>query len=85
MEPSNAMVVCLGMGTVFFGLVCLIAICMITSAVVRLFEKGAEKTESKEDGSIPNKQEIVAATCAVIAEELGTEAKNIRVLSFKKI
>ena len=38
-------------------------------------------------GSAPiaNKQELVAAICAAIAEDLGTEASNIRVVSFKKI
>ena len=34
---------------------------------------------------IANKQEVLAACCAVIAEELGTEAKNIKVLSFKRV
>lgn len=83
MEPSNLLVVCLGMGTVFFGLICLIAICVITSKIVRLFEKDTKSTEAPD--TIPNKQEIVAAVCAVIAEETGTEANNIKVLSFKKI
>lgn len=83
MEPSNLLVVCLGMGTVFFGLICLIAICMITSSVCRLFEKGEKKAPVNE--TIPKKQEIVAAVCAVIAEENGVDAKNIKVLSFKKI
>ena len=32
-----------------------------------------------------NKQEIIAASCAVIAEELGTDASNIKVTSFKKL
>ena len=83
MEPSNLLVVCLGMGTVFFGLICLIAICMLTSRIVRLFEKDRKAPENEE--TIPNKQEIVAAVCAVVAEEIGTEAKNIRVVSFKRI
>ena len=34
---------------------------------------------------IQNKQELVAASCAVIEEELGTDVKNIKVLSFKRI
>ena len=79
MEPSNIMVVGLGMGTVFFGLVCLVAICKLTSFFCGLFEKG-EKNEP-----ISNKQEILAAVCAAIAEESGADAKNIRVLSFKRI
>lgn len=85
MEPSNMLVVCLGMGTVFFGLICLIAICLITSKIVRLFEKDPKKAEATPSEQISNKQELVAAVCAVIAEEIGAEAENIKVLSFKKI
>lgn len=83
MEPSNLLVVCLGMGTVFVGLICLIAICMITSLIVRMFESPKSETSARE--AVSNKQEIVAAVCAVIAEEIGTEAENIKVLSFKRI
>ena len=85
MEPSNLLVVCLGMGTVFFGLVCLIAICKLTSFVCMLFEKNTKKTDTTKAEAIQNKQEILAAVCAVIAEETGADAKNIRVLSFKRI
>ena len=87
-ELSNTLVVCLGLGTVFVGLVCIVLICYIMSALVKLFE-GKPKTETAKPGAsqspIQNKQEIVAACCAVIAEEIGTEAQNIRVLSFKKV
>ena len=83
MEPSNLLVVGLGVGTVFFGLVSLIVICIIMSAVCKLFVKDAVKQPENE--TISNRQEIVAAACAVIAEEIGTEAKNIKVLSFKKM
>lgn len=86
MEPSNLLVVGLGMGTVFFGLVCLVLICSITSRLCKIFVKEQEAPkENPVAGAIPNKQEIVAAACAVIAEELGTEVKNIKVTSFKRI
>ena len=39
MEPSNLLVVGLGVGTVFLGLVSLIIICNIMSAVCKLFVK----------------------------------------------
>lgn len=83
MEPSNWLVVCLGMGTVFFGLICLVAICKITSLAVKLFEKKKPNTSEKE--TISNKQEILAAVCAAVAEETGKDVKNIRILSFKRI
>ncbi len=85
--------VCLmGMGTVFVGLICIVFICMITSYLVRMFQKDEVKPKeqvipSNNSASAPiaNKQEIVAAVSAVIAHETGAEAKNIRILSFKKI
>lgn len=90
-EVSSALVVALGLGTVFVGLISIILLCYLMSAVCRLFEKG-EKAEKAPDEApvvnnapIANKQELVAASCAVIAEELGTEVKNIKVLSFKRI
>lgn len=91
--PSNAVVICLGMGTVFVGLVCIVLLCYIMSAVCNaLVKKSPDASTPAEsapavnaDAPIANKQEIVAAACAVIAEEIGTEANNIKVLSFKKI
>lgn len=93
MEVSSALVVGLGMGTVFVGLIAIIVLCYLMSAVCRLFvkDKKAEETlavtpaNAVNNAPIANKQELVAASCAVIAEELGTDVKNIRVLSFKRI
>ena len=85
MEPSNLLVVCLGMGTVFFGLICLIAICSVMGAICKSFVKAGSSEKEVAKSAIENKQEIVAVCCGVIAEELGTEVKNIKVLSFKRI
>lgn len=92
MEVSNAMVIGLGMGTVFVGLICLILICYIMSAICKLFKKPAKESVVPVAASaapasqpIANKQEALAACCAVIAEELGTEANNIKVTSFKRV
>lgn len=88
-EMSNAYVVCMGLGTVFVGLICLIFICYIMGFLCNLFaKKPSEVNETAQpvnNGPIANKQEIVAAACAVIAEELGTEANNIKVVSFKRV
>ena len=88
-ELSSLLVIALGMGTVFVGLVSIIVLCYIMSALVKLFEKG-KKAEDAPKAVVPannvpiaNKQEIIAASCAVIAEELGTDVKNIKVTSFK--
>ena len=91
MDISNAMVIGLGVGTVFVGLICLIIICYIMGAVCRLFVKSDKKEEAPASAvaspaqPIANKQEVLAAVCAVIAEELGTEANNIKVTSFKRV
>ena len=83
-------VVGLGFGTVFVGLIAIIILCKIVS----FFCKGTNKnTTTKQSVSVPtvipqkieNRQEIIAAVTAAIAEELGTDIKALRVLSFKKI
>lgn len=92
-ELSNAMVVGLGLGTVFVGLISLIVICYVMSAVCKTLKKeetapksaAPMQSASVSDAPIANKQEVLAACCAVIAEELGTEANNIKVLSFKRV
>ncbi len=93
MDLSNAMVVSIGIGTVFFGLICLVFICWLMSRVCMMFVK--EKNDSANtpvqtsaaanNAPIANKQEIIAASCAVIAEEIGTDANNIKVVSFKRV
>jgi len=93
MDISSGMVVGIGIGTVFVGLISIIILCYIMSAIVKVFEKGNKKeqkasTQANENSNnkpIANKQEIVAASCAVIAEELGTDVKNIKVVSFKRV
>ena len=91
---SPAFVCIVGMATVFVGLIAIIALCKLMSLICSLFpEKSskpanspAQQPRAKSAGTevIANKQEIVAGVCAVIAEELGTEVSNIRVVSFKK-
>lgn len=90
MEISNAVVIGIGIGTVFVGLICLILICYITSAVVQMFTK-----KEKAEGDIPaapqapatvsNKGEFAAAVAAAIAEDLGTDVTGIRIKSVKKL
>ena len=91
-ELSNAMVVGIGLGTVFVGLIALILLCYVMSAFCKMLKKDAPKNAeekvpavSHSSAPIANKQEVLAACCAVIAEELGTEANNIKVLSFKRL
>ena len=91
MDISSGLVVVLGLGTVFVGLISIIVLCYIMSAIVKAFEKGSKKEQApsvqaeNNNATIANKQELVAISCAVIAEELGTDVKNIKVLSFKRV
>lgn len=90
MELSNTFVVCLGMGTVFFGLICIIFLTMLVGWVCRLFVK-TDKTTANNSAStpvnqeIPDRQKLIAAVSAVVAEELGTDVSAIRILSIKKL
>lgn len=88
-DIPNYMVVLLGVGIVFFGLICIVFLIKI----VGLFFKKANNTVESVapivtqtiNEPIANRQEIIAAVSAVIAEELGTDISAIRIHSFKKI
>lgn len=88
-EASSGLVIGLGLGTVFVGLIAIIVLCYIMSALIKVFGADKKKEEcvksSVQSSEISNKQELVAVSCAVIAEELGTDVKNIKVLSFKRV
>lgn len=92
-ELSNLFVCLMGMTTVFVSLVCIVFICLLTSAVVRGFAKKEKKTSAPANNSAAGevslsgeeRDSVIAGVCACIAEELGTDASNIRVVSFKKV
>ena len=84
----------MGMGTVFIGLIFLILLCTVMGIIFKFVGNKPSGSASATSAPAPvasanapiqNKQEIIAATCAVIAEELGTEVSNIRVVSFKRV
>ena len=89
--PNNLFVILMGMGTVFFGLICLIVLTYIMSAVVRSVKKDtapaapAVAAAPTPVEAIPNRQAMVAAISAAIAEDLGTDIGGIRILSIKKL
>lgn len=87
-ELSNVFVVCMGVGVVFIGLVCLIVICKIMGALCGALIKekpasagAAPVVQSQATTEIPNRQEFVAAVSAAIAEEMGTDISRIRIHS----
>ena len=85
----------MGLGTVFFGLACIIALCYLMSWVVQKIAKpvpvAPATTSAKPQApvstksTITNRQEFIAAVSAVIAEELGTDVSAIRILSVKEL
>ena len=98
-EPSVLLVTLLGVGVVFLGLTLLIALVSLMNSF--FYKKSEENnsrnitdnsvknelvhTLTKPAEEIENKQELLAAVCAAIAEENGTDISAIRVLSFKKL
>ena len=90
---SSGTVVLMGMGTVFFGLICLIFICKIMGAVFGKMSKNSKEAPKSAPVSAPavaqapieNKGELVAAISAAVAESMGTDVSKIRIHSIKKI
>ena len=91
-----ALVCLIGIAVVFVGLVIIIGLVELMNLIATKAE-GKRKTsdtiatQSKPvatpaiSGVIENRDEIVAAVCAAVAEENGTDISAIRVVSFKKI
>ena len=91
---SDTFVVVLGISVVFIGLICIVILCKILSAICSMTQKNESKASTVNNAApvapvsaepIQNRQEIVAAVSAAIAEDLGTDISAIRILSFKKI
>lgn len=98
-EPSIPLVVLLGLGMVFVGLICIIIICYLLGVIIRLLrgsrnDSGDESSQATApavtavpavSANIENRQQFVAAVSAAIAEELGTDVSAIRITSIKKL
>ena len=84
-----------GMGflIVFIGLICLIALVAVLGKISAslLAEDGTKKEAPKAPATAPaaapiaNRDELIVAFSAAVAEELGTDVSAIRVVSFKEI
>ncbi|MCQ2450866.1 MAG: OadG family protein [Clostridia bacterium] len=86
---SNTFVVCMGIGTVFVGLILIIIMCKIVGLFCKIFVKENKPVPTPvaaDNGkAIENRQEIIAAVTAACAEDMGTDVSALRVVSFKKI
>ncbi len=88
MPEYGSLFVCLmGMGTVFFGLICLIVLTTIMGKIVggRPAPAAPAPVAAAPAAQEGNRQEIAAAVSAAIAEELGTSITGIRIISMKKL
>lgn len=87
MEYSNLFVCLMGMGTVFFGLICLIFLTMLMGRILSHGKAPAAASAPApapvDDG--PIRPEVIAAISAAIAEDLGTDITGIRIKSIKKL
>ena len=91
-DVSNTFVIVMGLAVVFIGLIGLIVLSYIMSALCRI-KLGAARAGAAPAAdaapaaveSIPNRQAMIAAVSAAIAEDLGTDLSGIRILSVKKI
>lgn len=88
-DMANWFVVCMGVGTVFVGLICIILLCKIMSLFFRNTGKAENAPVSAAPTAAPavieNRQEIIAAVTAAAAEDMGKDVSAIRVVSFKKL
>ena len=85
-------VVLLGFGTVFVGLICLIFITKLMSAIIgSRSKKEAAAAATAQPDSVQQQEPIadrgafVAAVSAAIAETVGTSVNGLRILSIKKV
>lgn len=90
MDYSHLFVCLMGMGTVFFGLICLVALSTLMSAVLRSAGKqpavpapAPVAPAAPAPGAIT--PELIAAVSAAIAEDLGTDVTGIRITSIKPL
>ena len=89
----NTFVVAMGIGTVFFGLICIIILSSLMSAIcTKLGKKNAAAPAAAPAvpaapavDVIPNSQAMIAAISAAVAEDMGTDPAGIRILSVKKM
>lgn len=87
--PNMGVVAGLGIGTVFAGLVCLVALLSIMNVIFSRI-KPKEQVDQKINNASPASEEkmdeeTVAAVSCAVAEVLGRDVSGIRITSIKKI
>ena len=92
MEYSNLFVVLMGIGTVFFGLICIIVLTLLMGKIIGGGEapKAAAAPAAAPKAAAPaapvvDNAPVVAAIAAVLSEELGPAADNMQITSIQKV
>lgn len=99
-DPHWALVCLIGIAVVFIGLAIIIGLVELMNLVTTKLEKKSKVESNKKTEEAPrpharkqenvsleieNRDEIVAAICAAVAEEEGTDISAIRVVSLKRV
>lgn len=92
-DPSMGLVIGMGLGIVFVGLISIILICYLMGFIIKSLEdrkpvavtNAAPAAPIASADPIENKGELVAVVSAVIAEELGESVEAIRIKSIRKV
>lgn len=93
MNQTDLSVIVIGIAIVFVGLMCIILLCKIMSALCGISAKVPESSAAQSGptsapagaSTFRLPPESAAVISAVIAEELGKEASSIRIVSVKKL
>lgn len=94
MTVSTPMVIAMGMITVFVVLICLILIITIMGKIMGAVTANQKAAAPAPVAAAPapvqaapvgNKQQLVAAMAAVIAEDMGTDVGRIKIHSIRKL
>ena len=90
---SPLFVTLMGIGTVFFGLICIIVLTTIMGAVLKSNAKPAPAPDAAPKAAAPaapavntaKEQEILAAVIAAVTEDLGPSASRMQITGINKI
>ena len=88
---SPLFVTLMGIGTVFFGLICIIVLTTVMGSVLKSNAKPAPAAAPKAAApaapavNTAKEQEILAAVIAAVTEDLGPSASRMQITSINKI
>ena len=86
---SPLFVTLMGIGTVFFGLICIIVLTTVMGSVLKSKSKPAAPTKAAAPAApavnTAKEQEILAAVIPAVTEDLGPSASRMQITSINKI